>query len=302
MRKGPKGFESGGLTAWGSGGATADLGGLRLADPDTTSTTTKMDWMPSQPSGNSFAEMTIASPDVQASRERRESRVTRGRLGSVAARLSGLFRGKGMDVASTFGVGGRIDASLTSAAGFVDRAQGFAVTNGAVDFSAQVPGLGSYVEAGRSTLGAIQGRTSEATAGYGNLAGTVSEAYGRRDQLPGVLREQGFQAAGRVGGAGANAALDVIGKRTGVHLGYEQDEAGKNKLKVRKVRVGKLAWFAAKTVMTGGGTLTKTGVEAARAGAKGARSAAKDELRSAQSWTASTARNAYESGPTSVFG
>lgn len=134
-----------------------------------------------------------------------------------------------------------------------------------------------YMEAGSSLAGGIGGVTESAQSAWDNRGQIMQGAAG-----------YGLEAGLRVAGSGANAALNVLDKRTGISI--EKGEDGKNKLKVRKA---KLARFALKTVMTGGAIIPKVGVEAGLAARKAVTKGAQGELKAARQSAKDMAMDAF---------
>ena len=161
------------------------------------------------------------------------------KIGGAIVDLSGILA-KGSDMARRFMPGSKID-------------QGFAAANG-------------YMETGFSVAGGVQ-----------NTHNVMQTAWQNRDQVAQAAMGYGKEAGYRVAGAGASAAMDVMAKRAGISL--EQGDDGKNRLKIRKL---KLAKFAIKFALSGGSYGAKVGVEAAMAARKGAVSGAMQEYKVAK--------------------
>ncbi len=124
----------------------------------------------------------------------------------------------------------------------------------------------SYAEMGVAGAGMV-----------GNVYDSAQSAWAGRGEIAQGAVQYGMEAGKRVAGAGAQAALEVVAKRTGISV--EQGEDGKNKLAVRKL---KLAKCVLAMVMSGGSYAAKVGVEAGWAARKAATQGAVGEVKAAK--------------------
>ena len=147
---------------------------------------------------------------------------------------------------------------------------------------------GSRLHNGVAAAGNYMETAGTMASGAGNVYDAAQSAYNNRGQVLNSAFEYGKGAGVRVAGAGAQAALDVLKKRTGVSV--ERGEDGQDRLKVRKL---KLARFVLKVIASGGAYGAKVAVEAGLKARRSAVKGARSEYAAAKQAGVNMARDAF---------